>query len=430
MHEDPDDSPARHSSDPTGPADTGDGEPGEARSRPGSSAGDEELAPAPGPGAAKPVFGGRHMWSDASRDYQPGPLPLEHEGPARVVETGVLTAGRTIDRFQSRLTPIAFGYAVLKKYFDDEGSRLAAVLAYYTFLSLFPLMIGGVAVLNLVLRNDAERANDIITRVVPEQFQDQVLASYAALPSGGTALAVALIGLLLAGTGGGFALYATLNQVFAVPYRFRYGFGPRYARIIAVVFIMAFGVVVTSVGSGVVGAWFDVPFAGRAAAWTLSVAVFSASLFGSTRLLCRRPLTPHDLLLGAILGGAFVTTIVSLGSWLVSSFVATSTPIYGAFATVIGLISVLVLTSNGLVIALEISVVRAWQLWPRGIDIHLLFPADERAYVLLSLMDERMPSQRNDVRFDAAGHFDPRRPAFTTLDHRQRGVPRTPYDGT
>ena len=69
-----------------------------------------------------------------------------------------------------------------------------------------------------------------------------------------------------------------------------------------------------------------------------------------------------------------------------TSFVATSTPIYGAFATVIGVISVLVLTSNGLVLALEISVVRAWQLWPRGIDIHLLFPADERAYVLLSLM--------------------------------------------
>ena len=64
----------------------------------------------------------------------------------------------------------------------------------------------------------------------------------------------------------------------------------------------------------------------------------------------------------------------------------------------------------------------------RGIDIHLLFPADERAYALLSIMDERMPSQRNDIRFDADGHFDARRLPFGELDHRQPGVPRTPYD--
>ena len=51
--------------------------------------------------------------------------------------------------------------------------------------------------------------------------------------------------------------------------------------------------------------------------------------------------------------------------------------------------------------------VRAWQLWPRGVDINLLFPADERAYALLTLMDERMPSQRNGVAFDATGHDDP-----------------------
>ena len=43
-------------------------------------------------------------------------------------------------------------------------------------------------------------------------------------------------------------------------------------------------------------------------------------------------------------------------------------------------------------------------------------------------MDERMPSQRNDIRFDAQGHFDPRRPPFDTLDRRQQGLPRTPFD--
>ena len=79
-------------------------------------------------------------------------------------------------------------------------------------------------------------------------------------------------------------------------------------------------------------------------------------------------------------------------------------------------------------LAFEASVVGAWQLWPRGIDIHLLYPADERAYALLTFMDERMPSQRNDVRFDATGHDDPRRTPRQTLDRRQPGIPRTPFD--
>jgi hypothetical protein len=61
------------------------------------------------------------------------------------------------------------------------------------------------------------------------------------------------------------------------------------------------------------------------------------------------------------------------------------------------------------------------------VDINLLFPADERAYALLTLMDERMPSQRNGVAFDATGHGDPRRTDLATLMRRPDGVPVHPY---
>jgi len=83
-----------------------------------------------------------------------------------------------------------------------------------------------------------------------------------------------------------------------------------------------------------------------------------------------------------------------------------------------------------LVFAYEASVVWAWRLWPRGVDINNLFPADERAYTLLSLMDERMPSQRNGIYFDATGHEDERRPDLEALMRRPEGVPMTPYDTT
>jgi hypothetical protein len=61
------------------------------------------------------------------------------------------------------------------------------------------------------------------------------------------------------------------------------------------------------------------------------------------------------------------------------------------------------------------------------VDINLLFPADERAYALLTLMDERMPSQRNSIAFDATGHDDPRRAQLAALMERPAGVPVSPY---
>ena len=120
------------------------------------------------------------MWTDADRNYAAGPLPLEHEGFTRQIETGVLTGARWVDRFQSRFAPVAFAYAVFKKYADDEGSRLAALMAYYTFLSLFPLVIGGVAVLSQVLENRPDLVQEVIEDVVPAAYQDQILAAYEA----------------------------------------------------------------------------------------------------------------------------------------------------------------------------------------------------------------------------------------------------------
>ena len=97
-------------------------------------------------------------------------------------------------------------------------------------------------------------------------------------------------------------------------------------------------------------------------------------------------------------------------------------------ATVIAFISVLFLASNVIVLSYEASVVWAWRLWPRGLDINNLFPADERAYALLTLMDERMPSQRNGIYFDASGHDDSRRPDLEALMRRPEGIPQSPYD--
>jgi hypothetical protein len=128
-------------------------------------------------------------------------------------------------------------------------------------------------------------------------------------------------------------------------------------------------------------------------------------------------------------GGLAFTLILALAGVITARFLNNSSAVYGAMTTVVAFISVLFLASNAIVFAYEASVGGgAWRLWPRGVDINNLFPADERAYTLLSLMDERMPSQRNGIYFDATGHDDERRPDLEALMRRPTGVPRSPYE--
>ncbi|HSO05385.1 MAG TPA: YihY/virulence factor BrkB family protein [Candidatus Limnocylindrales bacterium] len=366
-------------------------------------------------------------WLDPDRDYAAGEPATSHTGVAGSVEKRMLGTSRMLDRLQANHGVIAFTYAAFKKYADDEGSRLAALLAYYTFMSLFPLAIAGFAVLNTVLVGHPEYVDQLVADIVPPEYQDQVVSAYESLPSGGVALAVALIGLVLAGTAGVFSMYAMVNQVFCVPYRFRYGFGPRYIRVLLMVVLMGLGVLAVTVGSALVANVTGYAFAQRAAASVLIWLVASALLYAAATVLTRRTLTFGEVGLGSALGGLAMTTIIGLGSVLLGRFVTSSSAVYGVFGTVVGIFSVLFLVSNAVVFCFEISVVRAWQLWPRGVDINLLFPADERAYALLALMDERMPSQRNGVAFDASGHDDPRRADLASLMHRPDGVPLHPY---
>ncbi|MDQ1250414.1 MAG: Ribonuclease [Actinomycetota bacterium] len=369
-------------------------------------------------------------WLDPDRDFSPGELPVSHTGMAGSIEKRVLGTSRMVDRLQAGHGLIAFTYAAFKKYADDEGSRLAALLAYYTFMSLFPLAIAGFAVLSTVLRDNPEYVDQLVQDIVPADYQTQVVTAYESLPSGGPALAIALLGLVLAGTAGVFSLYAMVNQVFCVPYRFRYGFGPRYLRVLLLVLLMGLGVLVVAVGSTLVANATGIALVQRIGASVILWAVASALLYAAATVLARRRLTFAEVGLGAALGGLAMTAIVTLGSALVGRFVANSSAVYGVFASVVGIFSVLFLVSNAVVFSFEISVVRAWGLWPRGVDINLLFPADERAYALLTLMDERMPSQRNSIAFDAAGHDDPRRADLAALMRRPEGVPVSPYSTT
>ena len=61
-----------------------------------------------------------------------------------------------VDSFQRRHPWAGFPIAVIYTYIDDGGGHLAALLAYYAFLSMFPLLLLASTILGIVLSGDPE----------------------------------------------------------------------------------------------------------------------------------------------------------------------------------------------------------------------------------------------------------------------------------
>ena len=72
------------------------------------------------------------------------------------------------DRLQREHGVLGFPYAVVKKYIDDAGGRQAALITYYGFLSIFPLLLLGVAVLSRVLASQPDLRRRLIDEIVPK----------------------------------------------------------------------------------------------------------------------------------------------------------------------------------------------------------------------------------------------------------------------
>ena len=67
-----------------------------------------------------------------------------------------------IDAWQRRHPRAAFVVAVVKKFGDDRASSHAALMAYYAFLSLFPLLLAFTSILGFVLEGDPALQEDIV----------------------------------------------------------------------------------------------------------------------------------------------------------------------------------------------------------------------------------------------------------------------------
>jgi len=302
------------------------------------------------------------------------------------------------DRLQRKHGVLGFPYAVVKKYGDDAGGREAALITYYGFLSIFPLLLLGVAVLSRVLASNPDLRERLITAVVPEALRSTVEHSLAALPTSTVPFVFGLLGLLYSGTGVVFSVYQTLNHVAAVPHRLRAPFLSRYIRVFVMLAALLIGGLAVGALTVVATALPGQPGIQRAAAVLGSALVIFAVLLLAAKLLLVRPAPVRVLWPAAVLGTVVVTLVLTVGAPLLARLVTKAGPVYGSFATVAGMFALLYLVGQGLVYAAEVAAVRYARLWPRAFDLTRPTEADVRALTLLAREQERIPAARVSFR--------------------------------
>jgi membrane protein len=303
------------------------------------------------------------------------------------------------DRFQQRHRWLAVAVAVAKKFSDDGASRQAALVAYYAFFSLFPLLLVFVTALGFVLHGDrsAQRA---IEHSVLAQFP--ILGTRihpASLHGSAIGLAIGIVTSLLSGLGVTGAMQNALNTVWAVPIKDRPGFVPSRLRGLALLALIGVLFGASSAAAGLVSGGLGGSLAkigGIAVSLAVDVALFAASF----RLMTPPSVPWRDLRLGVLVAACFWEILQAAGGYYIGHVLAHTQSDLADVSLVIGLLLFLHLGAQVTLYAAEINVVVSRRLWPRSYFSSPDVPADERVLQALAKAQERSERQHIEVAFE------------------------------
>ena len=312
-----------------------------------------------------------------------------------------------LDRFQRSHPWVGFPLAVAYKYFDDFGTYLAALLTYYGFVSLFPLLLLLSTVLGFVLSGDQRLQHEVLTSAL-HQFPviGGDLAHPKRLGGGPAGLAVGIAGSLYGGLGVAQAFQYAVNTMWAVPRNSRpnpFKARGRSLLLLAIAAVAVLGTTVLSIvgggGAGALGA------TGRFLALAASVAVNVAVSVFAFRFAPARRLSVRDVVPGAVAAAVIWQVLQSFGIIYVRHVVEHASATNAVFAVVLGLLAFLYITATAVLLSVEINVVRVGHLYPRSLltpftDSVTLTAGDRRSYSRQARAQRSKGFEHVDVTFD------------------------------
>jgi membrane protein len=309
----------------------------------------------------------------------------------------------SLDEFQ-RLHPApAFLYAVVKKYSDDHAGYQAALMAYYGFLSLFPLLLVFTTLLKLLIGgNDPlrEKIAGGVANYLP-MIGNNLEENVHSMGGTGIALVLGILFSLYGARGVADIFRHMVNQLWEIPYVKRSSFPWSLLRSLRIIIVGGVGLLLAPLVSGyATSAGHGTLF------WAISLSVSVSILFGVFVYLLYASLPQRhafrDIWPSAAMAAIGLVILQSVGGLLVTRQLKHLGDLYGTFALVLGLFFWLYLQAQIIVYAFEAGTVRALRLYPRSLAPGKPTKADRVAYDLYMdrnrFFDEEHPAPPETIK--------------------------------
>ncbi len=218
--------------------------------------------------------------------------------------------------------------------------RNVSVLAFFGFLSIFPLMLAATTILGFVLQGN----DDLQQRIIDGALADipvlgqELQADPTSLDGSWWALIIGLGGALWSATKAFVGLQGAQDDVWEIPVDQRDAMPKQRGKALLGLVLIGAAQIGSLVISAIVNA-AGLPLGGRLALLAATVAINIAVLTAMFRFLTAAELTWADVWPGAIAAGALYSALQYFGTGIVRRIMDNAGATYGQFALVLGLVT-------------------------------------------------------------------------------------------
>jgi membrane protein len=315
-----------------------------------------------------------------------------------------------LDRFQRSHPLVGVPLAILYKYYDDQGNYLAAIITFYGFIAIFPLLLLSTSIAGFVLQGDPELQEQALNSAL-SQFP--IIGEQLGRPEGltGSTAAVVVGGVtaLYGSLGLGQALQNAMNIAWSVPRNSRPN--PFLLRFKSLLLLISAGLAVLAItvlsalasGTDVLSERIDGTV--RLLVWLATVLLLGAVLSVLFRFAAARQHSVWAAVPGGITVAVLWQGLQYLGTLYATRVLAETTSMNQTFGLVLGLLGIIFIAAAMAVLGMEVNVVLARRLWPRALltpftDEVELTPADRRAYALYARAQRHKGFETVQVSFE------------------------------
>jgi YihY family inner membrane protein len=277
-----------------------------------------------------------------------------------------------VDDLQQATRPSSLVVAVLKRYSEDRASRQAALITFYGFLSVFPLLLLLVTAVALLV-SEPTLKHHLVDSVLAQfpVIGPSLENSIEAISIGNNfAVTASILGLLWGCFGITNSLQAASAALWRRPRTEDPSLWGRLGKGLALLGVLGSVAVVSSVGAGLaansverVGLGGNV---GRTVAYGAVLVVNAAGYLGAFKLLSPPGTSWRALWPGTVLGAVGWTALQVLAGWLIGHRLQHANQFYGSIAVVLGLIFWINLGAQLFLYSTELNLVISRREWPRS----------------------------------------------------------------